>query len=73
MVVSLPSRVMNYKVSAASPTDELVTLGQILSEVGDYASSILDRDHLSLTRKCGVSGFFRWAEVMSEYSVIFAK
>lgn len=52
MVVSLPSRIMNYKVSAASPTDELITLGQILSEVGDYASSILDRDHLSLTRKC---------------------
>ena len=52
MVVSLPSRIMNYKVSAASPTDELVTLGQIPSEVGDYASSILDRDHLSLTRKC---------------------
>lgn len=43
---------MNYKVSAASPTDELVSLGQILSEVGDYVSSILDRDHLSLTRKC---------------------
>ena len=52
MVVSLPSRIMNYKESAASPTDELVTLGQIPSEVGDYASSILDRDHLSLTRKC---------------------
>lgn len=52
MVVSLPSRIMNYKVSAASTTEELVTLGQILSEVGDYAGSILDRDHLSLTRKC---------------------
>ena len=48
----LPSRVMNYRVSAASPTDELVTLGQILSEVGDYMSAILDRDHLSLSRRC---------------------
>ena len=43
---------MNYRVSAASPTDELVTLGQILSEVGDYMSAILDRDHLSLSRRC---------------------
>lgn len=35
-----------------SPTDELLTLGQILSEVGDYASTILDREHLSMARKC---------------------
>ena len=52
MVAVLPSRIMNYRVSAASPTDELVTLGQILSEVGDYMSAILDRDHLSLSRRC---------------------
>lgn len=53
MVIALPSRIMNYNVSAASPTDELLTLGQILSEVGDYASTVLDHDHLSLSRKCG--------------------
>lgn len=52
MVSALPSRVMNYKVSAASPTDELITIGQILSEVGDYAGSFIDREHLSFTRKC---------------------
>lgn len=52
MVSALPSRVMNYKVSVASPTDELITVGQILAEVGDYASTILDREHLSFTRKC---------------------
>ncbi len=52
MLTALPSRVMNYRVSAASPTDELVTLGQILSEVGDYMSAVLDRDHLSLSRRC---------------------
>lgn len=52
MPTVLPSRIMNYKVTAASPTDELVTLGQIFSEVGDYASSVLDNDHLSFTRKC---------------------
>ena len=52
MLTALPSRVMNYRVTAASPTDELVTLGQILSEVGDYMSAVLDRDHLSLSRRC---------------------
>lgn len=52
MVSALPSRIMNYNVSAASPTDELLTLGQILSEVGDYASTVLDSEHLSLSRKC---------------------
>lgn len=53
MVTALPSRIMNYRVTADSPTDELMTLGQILSEVGDYASTVLDREHLSLSRKCG--------------------
>lgn len=43
---------MNYRVSAASPTCELITVGQILSEVGDCASTVLDREHLSFTRKC---------------------
>lgn len=52
MISTLPPRVMNYRVSAASPTAELITVGQILSEVGDYASTILDREHLSFTRKC---------------------
>lgn len=52
MVIALPSRVMNYKVSAESPTDELITIGQILSEVGDYACTILDKEHLSFARKC---------------------
>lgn len=55
MVTTLPSRIMNYMVSAASPTAVLFTLGQILSEVGDYASSVLDREHLSLASKCGSS------------------
>ncbi|MDE6095208.1 MAG: hypothetical protein K2G52_03370 [Muribaculaceae bacterium] len=52
MVSSLPSRIMNYSVSPSSPTDELMTVGQALSEVGGYASIILDREHLSLSRKC---------------------
>lgn len=52
MVASLPARIMNYSVSSSSPTDELMTIGQILSEVGDYASTILDREHLFLSRRC---------------------
>ncbi len=52
MLYALPSRVINYKVSDVSPTDELITIGQILSEVGDYACTIIDREHLSVTRKC---------------------
>lgn len=43
---------MNYRISAASPTEELITLGRIFSEVGDYMSTILDSEHLSLARKC---------------------
>lgn len=51
-MLTLPSRIMNYRVSSASPTDELLTLGQILSEIGDYAGTILDREHLSLSKRC---------------------
>lgn len=43
---------MDYRVSASSPTAELFTLGQIFYEVGGYASSIFDRSHLSMARKC---------------------
>lgn len=43
---------MNYRVSSDSPSGELMVLGQIYSEVGDYASSVLDSSHLSLTHKC---------------------
>lgn len=43
---------MDYRVSASSPTAELFTLGQIFYEVGGYASSIFDRNHLSMARKC---------------------
>lgn len=29
-----------------------MTIGRIFSEVGDYASTVLDREHLSMSRKC---------------------
>ncbi len=51
-MTTLPAHILNYRVSASSPTDELLTLGRIFSEVGSYMSTILDRDHLSLARKC---------------------
>ena len=43
---------MNYSVSSSSPTDELLTLSQIYSDVGNYASTVLDREHISLAHKC---------------------
>lgn len=52
MLHALPARVMDYEVTAGSPTAELVTLGQILSEAADYAGSILDREHLAFARRC---------------------
>lgn len=56
------SRIMNYRISSATPTDELLTLGQILSEIGDYSGTILDSEHLSLSRRCAA----RLGKVVSE-------
>lgn len=52
MVSQLPNRIANYKVSAASPANELLTLGQIFAEIGDYNASFYDATHLSVARKC---------------------
>lgn len=52
MVSALPSRIIKYKISATSPTDELITLGQIFAEIGDYAASFLDREHLTVAKMC---------------------
>lgn len=43
---------MSYKVSASSPSGELMTLGQIFAEVGDYNASFCDATHLSVARRC---------------------
>lgn len=69
MVSVLPSRVMNYRVSDASPSDELITLGQILAEVGDHACTILDSEHLSLTRKCAARLKKVVAELITRHSI----
>ena len=52
MPYSLPSRIKDYKVSAKSPAGELFTLGRIYGDFGDYAGTILDRRHMSLSRQC---------------------
>lgn len=52
MSVAIPERILNYRISATSPTDELLTLRHIYSEVGEYASTILDREHMALSKKC---------------------
>lgn len=43
---------MNYRVTPSSPTEELMTVGQTLAEIGGYASTVLDREHLAISRKC---------------------
>lgn len=49
---ALPYSVTSYAITPSSPTGELLTLGRIYDEVGDYASTILDSAHRALTRLC---------------------
>lgn len=41
-------------MSENSPTDELLVLGQIYAEVGDYAASFIDCKHLSVAKFCSM-------------------
>lgn len=52
MVTALPPRIMDYRVSASSPTGELITLGSILEEAGAYASTSSDRSRRAFSRRC---------------------
>lgn len=52
MTLALPNRLISYKVSAASPTDELLALGQVYAGIGDYAASFIDSEHLSVAKFC---------------------
>lgn len=52
MVTALPPRIMDYRVSASSPTGELLTLGNILEEAGAYASTSSDRSRRAFSRRC---------------------
>ena len=52
MSIAIPERILNYRISATTSTDELLTLRHIYSDLGDYASTILDREHATLSKKC---------------------
>ncbi|MDE6769619.1 MAG: hypothetical protein K2J78_07855 [Muribaculaceae bacterium] len=52
MSIAIPERILNYRISATTPTDELLTLRHIYSDIGEYASTILDREHTALSKKC---------------------
>ena len=52
MAIALTPTVTAYRITPSSPTGELLTLGRIYDEVGDYASTILDSAHRALTRLC---------------------
>lgn len=43
---------MDYRVSASSPTGELLTLGSILEEAGAYASTSSDRSRRAFSHRC---------------------
>ena len=43
---------MDYRVSASSPTGELLTLVSILEEAGAYASTSSDRSRRAFSRRC---------------------
>lgn len=72
MSITLPARVRNYRISATSPTEELMPLGQIYAEVGDYAATILDREHLALARLCS-SGLKKLVSVLIDRGVIVSE
>ena len=52
MSIAIPERILNYRISATTTTDELLTLRHIYSDIGEYASTILDREHTALSKKC---------------------
>lgn len=53
-MVTLPKHIMNYQVSSKSPTEELIILGRLLSEVGDFASTTLDSKYQRLANSCRI-------------------
>lgn len=54
MTTSLPTRILEYRVTRTSPSEELVILGRILADFGDYAGTKLDHDHMLLAQNCAL-------------------
>lgn len=50
--MNLPDYICNYAVTPSSPTEELLTLARLLSEVGDYASTILQPAYQRFHQEC---------------------
>lgn len=48
----LPRRITDYNISAASPTEDLLTLGRLFSEAGGYAATLPDGVHRRVARMC---------------------
>lgn len=48
----LSDKIKGYQVQPSATTEELLTLGQIFAQVGDYTSSILDKEHLETSNIC---------------------
>ena len=46
------SEILQYQVNQSSPTEELAVLCRLLAEMGGYASTVLDREHAALSRRC---------------------
>lgn len=46
------SEILQYQVKTSSTAEELTVLCRLLAEMGGYASTVLDREHAALSRRC---------------------
>lgn len=51
-MLHLPQHLLDYRIASSSKTEDLFTLGRLFSEVGDYASTIQQRDYTLMARMC---------------------
>ncbi|MDE5878241.1 MAG: hypothetical protein K2H47_12200, partial [Muribaculaceae bacterium] len=51
-MLSLPSHILNYRIKPSSKTEDLLILGRLFSEIGEYASTIQQRSYALTARMC---------------------
>ena len=51
-MLHLPQHLLDYRITSSSKTEDLFILGRLFSEVGDYASTIQQRDYTLMGRMC---------------------
>lgn len=51
-MLHLPQHLLDYRITSSSKTEDLFILGRLFSEVGDYASTIQQRDYTLMARMC---------------------